>query len=75
MADTPVRYLALSDVAARIGVTLGTIQSYSGKGMLPTPDILVGSGPRAVRGWLPSTIDTWNANRPGPGRWGRRQED
>lgn len=31
----PARYLALTDVAKRIGVTEGTIRSYSAKGMLP----------------------------------------
>ena len=61
------QYLALADVARRIGVTDGTIRSYSAKKMLPKPDALTGTGQRAVRGWLPETIDTWNANRPGRG--------
>ncbi|WP_430010658.1 hypothetical protein [Mobiluncus curtisii] len=30
----PARYLALTDVANRIGIAEGTIRSYSAKGML-----------------------------------------
>ncbi|WP_350257626.1 transcriptional regulator [Scrofimicrobium sp. R131] len=62
-----VHYLALRDVAERIGITEGTARGYSGRGILPEPDALTGSGPRAVRGWLPETIDTWQAQRPGRG--------
>lgn len=61
------QYLALRDVATRIGVTEGTIRGYSREGRLPAPDAITGTGPRAVRGWLAETIDTWNANRPGRG--------
>ncbi|MGV9196727.1 transcriptional regulator [Arcanobacterium canis] len=62
-----VHYLALSDLAKRVGITLGTASSYSAKGLLPTPDAYTGTGPRAVRGWLPETIDAWQNNRPGRG--------
>lgn len=65
-------YLSLADVAARIGVTDGTMRSYSKKGMLPEPDALTGAGVRAIRGWLPETIDTWNAARPGRGNWSKK---
>ena len=64
----PEHYLALRDVAERIGITQGTIARYSTEGRLPKPDVLVGTGPRAVRGWLPETIDAWNAARPGRGK-------
>ncbi|MDY5132272.1 transcriptional regulator [Actinotignum urinale] len=62
-----IHYLALTDLATRIGITLNTAKSYSAKGLLPPPDAHTGSGIRAVRGWLPETIDEWNANRPGRG--------
>lgn len=65
--ETPIHYLALTDLAERIGVTFNTAKSYSAKGLLPTPDAYTGSGTRAVRGWLPGTIDEWNKNRPGRG--------
>ncbi len=68
------QYLGLSDFAARIGVTLGTVQRYSGEGRLPEPDAYTGTGPRAVRGWLPETIDTWQAARPGRGRTPHRKQ-
>ncbi len=63
----PTRYLALSGLAARVGITTGTAQRYGHEGRLPTPDVLVGDGPRAVRGWLPATVDAWQAARPGRG--------
>lgn len=65
--NKPTHYLSLSGLAARIGITDGTARSYSGKNLLPQPDVLVGEGVRAVRGWLPETIDEWNKNRPGRG--------
>lgn len=53
-------YLSRSEVAARIGVKPDTLGRYK----LPEPDAMIG----ATRGWLPETIDAWNANRPGRGR-------
>ena len=35
---------------------------------LPEPDVLIGR----TRGWLPETIDEWNARRPGRGVGGGR---
>lgn len=35
--------------------------------LLPKPDAITGTGPNAPRGWLPETIDRWNAERPGRG--------
>lgn len=63
----PVRYLSLAAFAERIGVTTGTLQRYSAEGRLPAPDALIGDDKRAVRGWLPETVDTWQANRTGRG--------
>lgn len=69
MSESATRYLSLSDIAERIGVVYGTVQGYSSRGLLPDPDVLVGLGDHPIRGWSAETIDTWNANRPGPGRW------
>jgi hypothetical protein len=52
-------YLSRTQVAQRIGVTPGALSRYK----LPEPDVMVGG----VRGWLPETIDAWQAARPGQG--------
>ncbi|WP_288439682.1 AlpA family transcriptional regulator [uncultured Bifidobacterium sp.] len=58
------RYLSLTEVAARLGITTGALAGYK----LPAPDALIGR----TRGWLPETIDEWNAARPGRGVGGGR---
>ncbi|MFC0314465.1 helix-turn-helix transcriptional regulator [Gordonia phosphorivorans] len=64
------RYLSQRQVAAHIGVEPSTLSRYR----LPEPDVTIGpvnddgTLPRGtVRGWLPETIDAWNAARPGRG--------
>ncbi|MCI1984812.1 MAG: hypothetical protein LKJ47_08640 [Bifidobacteriaceae bacterium] len=49
-------YLSFTEVAERLGITKGGLGNYK----LPTPDALIGK----TRGWLPETIDQWNAARP-----------
>ncbi|MGX1773523.1 hypothetical protein ACWIGW_15530 [Nocardia brasiliensis] len=68
--DRPVVYLNRAQLADRIGVQSATLGKYK----LPEPDVVVGpieddgTVPRGtVRGWLPETIDAWNADRPGHG--------
>lgn len=71
MSDaTPRVYLSRQQLARRIGVATGALSRYK----LPQPDVVVGpvnddgTIPRgSVRGWLPETVDEWNANRPGRG--------
>ncbi|WP_295729086.1 AlpA family transcriptional regulator [uncultured Bifidobacterium sp.] len=58
------RYLSLTDVAERLGITKGALARYK----LPQPDVLVGR----ARGWSEKTIDAWNASRPGRGVGGGR---
>lgn len=60
----------MRQVAARLGVEPSTLSRYK----LPPPDATIGpvnddgTLPRGtIRGWLPTTIDEWNANRPGRG--------
>lgn len=61
------RYLNLKAFAERIGITTGALGSLN----LPEPDVIVGDGPRAARGWSEATIDKWNESRPGRGgSWG-----
>jgi predicted DNA-binding transcriptional regulator AlpA len=61
VARKPKRYLSRPEVAARIGVKPDTLNKYR----LPPPDAQVGGPPgRPAFGWLPETIDAWNASRP-----------
>ncbi len=59
-------YLDRVGVAERIGVKPDSLSRYR----LPPPDAVIGCGPKARKGWLPKTIDAWNAARPGRGWWG-----
>ncbi|MDH6282912.1 hypothetical protein [Prescottella agglutinans] len=66
----PAVYLGIAQVAERIGVTAGALSRYK----LPDPDVVIGTlnddstvARGSFRGWLPDTIDEWNANRPGRG--------
>lgn len=61
------RYLSINECAERLGITPHTIATYGRQGRLPAPDAIIGAGTRAKRGWLPGTIDAWNASRPGHG--------
>lgn len=58
-----VRYLSLSELAERVGISVNTAKSYRAKRLLPTPDAITGT----MRGRLPGTVDQWQANRPGRG--------
>jgi predicted DNA-binding transcriptional regulator AlpA len=54
------KYLSVTEVAKRTGLTLNTIKSYSQvPGRLPGPDAMIGR----VKGWLPKTIDSWVKHR------------
>jgi predicted DNA-binding transcriptional regulator AlpA len=55
-------YLGIKQVSERLGVA--NAASYD----LPEPDVTIG----CTRGWLPETIDRWNAQRPGRGVGGGR---
>lgn len=55
-------YLGIKQVSERLGVA--NAASYD----LPEPDVTIGR----TRGWLPGTIDQWNAQRPGRGVGGGR---
>lgn len=54
------KYLSVTEVADRAGLSRNTIKFYSQyPGRLPEPDAMVGR----VKGWLPETIDAWMAKR------------
>ncbi|MGY5202984.1 helix-turn-helix transcriptional regulator [Bifidobacterium adolescentis] len=57
-------YLGVKQVAERLGITPGGLLNLK----LPEPDVRIGR----TRGWLPETIDRWNASRPGRGVGGGR---
>ena len=59
-----IRYLSVTDVAKHLGISTAAVSSYK----LPEPDATI----RRTRGWLPDTIDQWNASRPGRGVGGGR---
>ena len=59
------RYLSLKEVGERIGTSNPAARGYH----LPEPDALIGT----TRGWLPETIDAWNAG--GRPRKNRNQAD
>lgn len=67
-------YLATSAVAQRLGLAPATIRSYIKKGMMPEPDAILDDRGRMLRGWLPTTIDAWQASRPRPRRATPAQE-
>lgn len=66
----PKQYLSLTQFLERLGLVKGSLSGTK----LPPPDVVIGplnddgSVPRGtVRGWLPETIDAWQAARPGRG--------
>ena len=59
-----IEYLSVTDVSKRLGISTAAVSAYK----LPQPDALIGR----TRGWLPETIDQWNAQRPGRGVGGGR---
>jgi len=68
------QYLNQAQCEERLGLAPKSLSGYK----LPPPDAIIGPIPPGwkhpdklprgtVRGWLPSTIDRWNASRPGRG--------
>lgn len=55
-------YLNLTEFADHLGIARDTLAKYR----LPEPDAMIGDR----RGWMVSTIETWNEQRPGRGNWG-----
>lgn len=62
----PRVYLNLAQLAERCGLAPTSISRYQ----LPPPDAIIGPvnddgtiPPRTWRGWLPASVDEWNASR------------
>lgn len=54
-----IRYLSVTEVAERTGLSLNSIKAYSQiPGRMPEPDSTIGR----VKGWLPETIDAWRSD-------------
>lgn len=63
-----VDQLDTAGVAAHLGLSVRTIQTYRDRGSLPTEDGRLGASPW----WWQSTIDAWQVARPGRGAGGGR---
>ena len=57
-------FMSKADVARHIGLGPRSLSRVR----LPKADARIGP----YKGWRQSTIDEWNAQRPGRGRWGAR---
>lgn len=66
--DPKAEWWSSSDVAAYLGVRLGTVSTYRARGQMPTPDLTIGSRTHL---WKPATIIQWHEARPRPGTGGR----
>ncbi|KXK63334.1 hypothetical protein AWW66_03205 [Micromonospora rosaria] len=63
-------YLDSAALAARLGIKTTSIHRMRSRGDLPEPDRMIGRSPA----WRPSTIDAWQAGRPGHG-WRKADAD
>lgn len=62
------RYYSKTQFAAHLGMQPGELGSYERLESFPEPDVIVGEGPRATRGWSLETIERWNNGRRGSGK-------
>ena len=67
MPDPEAEWWTTTDVAAYLGVRVGTVSTYRKRGQMPAPDLTVGR----THMWRPSRIIQWHHNRPRPGVGGR----
>jgi hypothetical protein len=65
--DPDAEWWRTTDVAAYLGVTVGTVSSYRIRGQMPAPDRTLGDRTHL---WRPRRIIEWHEQRPGHG--GRR---
>lgn len=65
--DEQAEWWSTTDVAAFLGVKVGTVSSYRLRGQMPAADMNVGR----TQLWRPATIIAWQADRPRPGVGGR----
>ena len=65
--DRKAQWWTTSDVAAYLGLRVGTVSSYRQRGQMPAPDATFGR----THVWQPSRIVDWHEGRPRPGIGGR----
>jgi hypothetical protein len=65
--DPDAEWWTTSDVAAYLGVRVGTVSSYRLREQMPAPDLTVGR----THMWRPARIIAWHGSRPRPGVGGR----
>ncbi len=65
--DPAAEWWTTSDVAAYLGLRVGTVSSYRQRGQMPEPDLTVGR----THMWRPARIIQWHRSRPRPGVGGR----
>ena len=61
--DPDTDWWTTTDVAAYLGVTVGTVSSYRARGQMPEPDRTIGR----THVWSPRRIIDWHDGRPGHG--------
>lgn len=69
--DASAEWWTTSDVAAYLGLRVGTVSSYRQRGQMPAPDMTVGR----THMWKPERIIEWHESRPRPGVGGRPTTD
>jgi hypothetical protein len=67
LPDPTAQWWTTSDVAAYLGLRIGTVSSYRKRGQMPEPDMTVGR----THVWKPARIIEWHEGRPRPGVGGR----
>lgn len=65
--DPAAEWWNTSDVAAYLGVRVGTVSAYRLRGQMPDAEMTVGR----TQLWKPATIVAWHGDRPRPGVGGR----
>jgi hypothetical protein len=66
--DPTAEWWSSTDVAAFLGVRIGTMSTYRARGQMSAPDLTVGTRTYL---WRLATIIEWNEKRPRPGTGGR----
>ncbi|GAA1384111.1 hypothetical protein GCM10009661_64980 [Catellatospora chokoriensis] len=69
--DPSAEWWTTSDVAAYLGVGVGTVSTYRARGQMPAPDKTIGR----THVWQPARIIGWHEARPRPGTGGRPTSD
>jgi periplasmic divalent cation tolerance protein len=70
MPDPDAEWWTTTDIAAYLGVQVGTISSYRNRSQMPEPDHTEGR----THLWKPARIISWHTTRPRPGVGGRGNE-